>query len=220
MDTKEKILDAAEELFAEHGFAATSMRAITTAADVNLAAVNYHFGSKEGLFIAVLRRRFDVINAERLRMLDTAVRKAGDRPIEVEEILRALFDPAFRTVRALGESGRRFMRLAGRMHTETQPHLMEEFLSLFRELVPPFQDALQRALPDLDLVEMHRRIQFAIGSMAYALMWGDDLQLMPGMPDRTMDPDEIPEQLVLFCAAGMRAPQPHRTAASTKEANR
>src|ERR1700682_4102017 len=66
-DTKTRILDAAESLFMEHGFEATSLRSLTTAAGVNLAAVNYHFGTKEVLFRAVLTRRLDPMNQERGR---------------------------------------------------------------------------------------------------------------------------------------------------------
>src|SRR5947208_16884641 len=67
--TKERILDSAESLFMEHGFEATSLRSITAAAAVNLAAVNYHFGSKEELFQAVLTRRLDPMNHARLSFL-------------------------------------------------------------------------------------------------------------------------------------------------------
>ena len=60
--TKERILGAAEELFAQHGFAGTSLRQVTSRADVNIAAVNYHFGSKENLVNEVFRRRMDEMN--------------------------------------------------------------------------------------------------------------------------------------------------------------
>src|SRR5580765_1237727 len=78
-DTKSKILDAAEELFMEHGFEATSLRLITTAATVNLAAVNYHFGSKEELFQAVLTRRLDPMNRDRMQLLSSYEARAGPR---------------------------------------------------------------------------------------------------------------------------------------------
>ena len=78
--TKDRILDAAESLFMEHGFEATSLRSITAAAGVNLAAVNYHFGSKEELFQAVLTRRLDPMNQERVDLLDRFERDAAPAP--------------------------------------------------------------------------------------------------------------------------------------------
>src|SRR5689334_23896660 len=94
--TKEKLLDAAEALFMVHGFEATSLRALTAAADVNLAAVNYHFGGKEELFQAVLTRRLDPMNQERVELLTRLERKAAPAPLSCDRILMALFVPALR----------------------------------------------------------------------------------------------------------------------------
>src|SRR6185312_11029386 len=87
--TKDRILDAAEALFMEHGFEATSLRAITTAAGVNLAAVNYHFGSKEELFQSVLTRRLDPMNQERVALLTELERGAAPGPVACDRILSA-----------------------------------------------------------------------------------------------------------------------------------
>ena len=89
VDTKSRILDAAEELFMEHGFEATSLRLITTAANVNLAAVNYHFGSKEELFQAVLTRRLDPMNRDRMQLLTAYEAASGGSPLTCEKIGRA-----------------------------------------------------------------------------------------------------------------------------------
>src|SRR5947209_14578204 len=94
--TKARILDAAEALFMEHGFEATSLRALTAAAGVNLAAVNYHFGSKEELFQAVLTRRLDPMNQERLELLTRLEAKFAPLPLSCDRILMALFVPALR----------------------------------------------------------------------------------------------------------------------------
>src|SRR3982750_4118509 len=93
-DTKARMLDAAEALFMEHGFEATSLRSITAAAGVNLAAVNYHFGSKEELFQAVLTRRLDPMNHARLSLLTRLEAAAAPQPLSCEKILTALFVPA------------------------------------------------------------------------------------------------------------------------------
>ncbi|NUS83332.1 MAG: helix-turn-helix transcriptional regulator, partial [Streptomyces sp.] len=86
--TRDRLLDAAERLFGEHGFAATSLRTVTVAAEANVAAVNYHFGSKEGLLRAVVERAMAAVNGERLRLLEE-LRAAGDRQPTVEELVRA-----------------------------------------------------------------------------------------------------------------------------------
>src|SRR5882724_1371308 len=94
--TKARILDAAEALFMEHGFEATSLRQITATAGVNLAAVNYHFGSKEELFQAVLTRRLDPMNQERIALLTRFEREAAPHALSCERILAAMFIPALR----------------------------------------------------------------------------------------------------------------------------
>src|SRR5437868_9978051 len=98
-DTKTRILDVAEGLFMEHGCEATSLRQLTAAAGVNLAAVNYHFGSKEELFQAVLTRRLDPMNQERIERLDRLEREAAARPLTCERILSAMLIPALRLAR-------------------------------------------------------------------------------------------------------------------------
>src|SRR6186997_1363866 len=104
--TKPRILDAAEALFMEHGFEATSLRAITAAAAVNLAAVNYHFGSKEELFEAVLTRRLDPMNEQRIELLTRLEAKAAPAPLSCDRILLALFVPALRLARDPARGGK------------------------------------------------------------------------------------------------------------------
>src|SRR6266852_4816583 len=87
-DTKTRILDAAEKLIGEKGFEATSLRDITAEAQVNLAAVNYHFQSKDSLIDAVIQRRIEPVNRRRIEMLDTA----GPDP-SVEQIIEAFLGP-------------------------------------------------------------------------------------------------------------------------------
>src|SRR3954467_11365308 len=107
--TKERILDSAETLFMEQGFEGTSLRAIPAAANVNLAAVNYHFGTKEELFQAVLTRRLDPMNQERIELLERVEHEAGGKPASVEKVSVAMLIPALRLARDEKRGGKNFL---------------------------------------------------------------------------------------------------------------
>ena len=212
-DTKARILDAAELLFSEHGFRATSMRAITSAGDVNLAAAHYHFGSKEAVLSAVLRRRLEPINRRRLEAVRTAVETAGAGVPSIEEILEAFFDPAFETVDRMGEAGARFVRLAGRLHSDPDDDARELFMLQFREIVPAFFDAFRRALPGHSEQVVGWKMHFLVGALAHTLAWtrkpGDTSTVGPLGP--ATEPREVRDTLIAFCAAGLRAQVATRT---------
>src|SRR5438045_7607516 len=128
IDTKQRILDSAERLFAEHGFEGTSLRTIIADAKVNLAAIHYHYRSKEALLDAVIFRRLEPINRERLRLL--AECEAGVGPLSLEGVLEAFFAPAVR-VGADPICGKIFCRLIGRIFSEEKslfPHIIKEHL--------------------------------------------------------------------------------------------
>lgn len=203
-DTKERILDAAEKLFADFGFDGTSMRAVTGEAGVNLAAAHYHFGSKEALLTAVLARRFDPINRQRLMMLD-ALEASTPNPT-IDDLLRAFFEPAFHEIGALGETGIRFVQLAGRMHSAANARVRTLFLHLFREVIGRFVPAFHRALPGVSDGGLHWKLHFMVGAMAHVLAYSphDDCAAILGAGG--FDPDEALEALLTFCSAGMRAP--------------
>src|SRR5256885_9532365 len=120
-ETRTRILDAAEELFMQHGFEATSMRLLTGKAGVNLAAVNYHFGSKDALIEALFRRRLDPMNGARIAELDRLETESAGRALAAEAIIRAFVGPSLRLMEDKS-GGRNFIRLLGRTYTEpTKP---------------------------------------------------------------------------------------------------
>ncbi len=122
-DTKTLILDAAESLFGEHGFDGTSLRKLTGVAGVNLAAVNYHFRSKEGLLDALFDRRLEPMNLQRLDLLDEVQQQSGDQPWPLEKVLHALLWPPLNLWHDHETGGARFMRLLGRIHSEPSPQV-------------------------------------------------------------------------------------------------
>ena len=207
-DTKERILDAAERLFADHGFPATSMRDITQEAGVNLAAVNYHFGSKEALLIAAVERSTAPVNRARLERLDALETAAGDAPVETEQIVRAFLTPLFEKWCEWGQGDPKFLKLVGRIHAEVDQELRAKFIKQFDTIFRRFTASFQRSRPELEPVEVHWRVLFLIGSMAYTT-WGASIIKTDDHARR--DPTQILESLIQFATAGMAAaplPQP------------
>lgn len=205
--TKEQILDAAEKLITERGIDAVSLRAITAAADVNLAAVHYHFGSKDALVHKVFERRIRPMNEERLRQLEAAEKAAGPGPLAVETVLRALIEPAMR-VAAQHERGPQLMMMCGRIYAERSMAAQDAFDDLFREVVVRFREAFARALPELPPEELGWRVHFAAGVMVHTMMASDKLQRFSGGLCDPRDTAAAVERMIGFCAAGMRAGLP------------
>ena len=203
--TKERILDTAEHLFAAHGYAATSLRSIIAEAGVNLAAVHYHFHSKEALLEAVILRRSVPANHERLVLLDQFEKEAGGNPVPLEKVIEAFVAPTFRMARDPQSGGMVFMRLLGRLHAEGD--LLPGILtSKFGDVLERFGRALRRALPDLSQQELFWRLNLAIGALAQTLRGGSkDLQTL-GDLSLSFDSEAALERLVAFLSAGFRAP--------------
>jgi len=207
--TKGRILDAAETLFMEHGFEATSLRLITAAAGVNLAAANYHFGSKEELFQAVLTRRLDPMNQARVTLLDRYERAAAPATLGCEPILAALFIPALDLARDPARGGANFLRLLGRAYADPAPFI-RQFLSLqYAPMIARFKDAFARALPHLPRKELSWRLHFIMGALSYTLAGTDALKIIAELNPVETDNDEILlRRLAPFLLAGLTAPLP------------
>jgi AcrR family transcriptional regulator len=197
-DTKEALLDAAEALFEEQGASATSLRAITERAGVNVAAVNYHFGSKDGLVLAVMERRIRPLNEQRLALLD---RLEAEGRADLEAVLEALLAPALQY--AEGRQG--FLRLLGRLHFEADPKVRGLLLQNFSEVVRRFVAALHRQLPHLTPEDVLWRLHFSIGAMAMAATNRQDLARFSRGACDGGDSREATRRLVAFLAAGFRA---------------
>ena len=167
--TPDKIMDAAEHLFVRHGYAATSLRAIASMAEVNLAATNYHFGSKKELFAAVFHRCVQPINAQRLSLL--ARLEESEHQLTIKAILEAFFSPLVDTVK----QNQRVPAMIGRIYAEseslTKPILEREF----GEVAARYQTAIAGVLPDLPAAELRWRFHFMIGSMIHLLQFNAPL---------------------------------------------
>lgn len=206
-DTKTRILDAAEQLFMEHGFEATSLRSLTSAAGVNLAAVNYHFGSKEVLFQAVLTRRLDPMNQERIELLDGLEREASGRAISVEKVLFAMLIPALRLARDEERGGKNFLRLLGRAYADPAPFIRHFLSAQYVEMIGRYKEAFLKALPHLSRQELTWRLNFVMGALSYTLAATDALELFAQVTATDKGNDELLlQRLAPFLVAGLKAP--------------
>ncbi|MCC7327953.1 MAG: TetR family transcriptional regulator [Burkholderiales bacterium] len=207
--TKARLLDAAEALFMEHGFEATSLRVITAAADANLAAANYHFGSKEELFQAVLTRRLDPMNRERVQLLDRFERESAPEPLRCERILSALFIPALRLARDRERGGTNFLRLLGRAYADPAPFIRRFLSDQYALMIARFKTAFGRALPQLPRKELSWRLHFIMGALSYTLAGTDALKIIAELNPLDTNNDEILlRRLAPFLLAGLTAPLP------------
>jgi AcrR family transcriptional regulator len=205
--TKERILDTTERLFSEQGYAATSLRSIIAEAGVNLAAVHYHFHSKEALLEAVILRRSVPANHERLALLDQFEKEAGENPPTLEKVIEAFVAPTLHMSRDPQSGGMVFMKLLGRLHAEGD--LLPRILtSQFGEVLERFGAALRAALPDLPPEELFWRLNLALGALAQTLRGGSkDLQTISDL-SLSFNSETALERLVAFLSAGFRAPVP------------
>ena len=206
-DTKERLLDAAEALFAAEGFHTPSLRAITAAAGANLASVNYHFGSKEALLEAVLARRLQPLNRlrrARLEAVRLAAREAGSRP-PVREVLDAFVEPTLR-FRDDGPGAEAFLRLVGRAIAEPDDTIRRIFMRHMEPLFFLLYDTLAEALPQLSPGDLFWRLHFALGAMSHTMCMAGRFQLLPAGVMPPADAVSLNNLLLSFLTAGMEAP--------------
>jgi len=198
--TRQRILGAAEELFAERGFAAASLRQVTAAAKVNLAAVNYHFGSKNNLIEEVFRRRLDELSQRRLeRLADVAQSESAT----LETLLDAFITPALE-LSLDREGGSVFMRVLARAFAEHNSNLRRFLSKNYGYVLKDFATAFARLLPQLDREELYWRLDIAVGALTYAMADFGMIQRRSGESERAHR-ENMAKHLIHFTAAGLRA---------------
>ena len=198
--TKDRILGAAEELFAQHGFAGTSLRQVTSQADVNIAAVNYHFGSKENLVNEVFRRRMDEMTAARLTQLECALR---DHPGKLSAMLAAFVEPALAMAQE-GHSGGAFVRVIARAYAEKNDNLRKFLSDHYGHVLREFAKAIASCVPGLSKQELYWRLDFLAGALTYAMA---DFGLIkrPAGVDEAEHRAHAARELIRFAEAGFLA---------------
>lgn len=200
--TKERLLTAAEDLFAQFGFAGTSLRQVTTRADVNIAAVNYHFGSKENLVNEVFRRRLDELSQRRLEALDKAQAQAEP---DLESVLAAFIEPALALTLDRHGGGSSFVRVLARAYAEKNERLRKFLSDNYGHVLREFAKAISAHAPNLGKEELYWRLDFIAGALTYAMA---DFGLIkrPGNVGERTHCQRSAQALIRFAAAGLRAP--------------
>lgn len=200
---RERILDVAERLFAEHGMTGVGLRAITTEAKVNLASIAYHFGSKDGLLEALFAKRAAPIAEERLRLLALACEK--NDPPELDRILDAFLRPALTLGVEPRFGGPAFVKLRARLGTEPETLSRKILSKAFDRSSRKFIDAFARALPKLPRAEIEWRFHFMLGTMFYTMADSGRIQ---ALTNGRCDPGDVTRALhhmIPFLAAGFRS---------------
>jgi AcrR family transcriptional regulator len=199
-NTKERILGAAEELFAQHGFAGTSLRQVTSRADVNIAAVNYHFGSKENLVNEVFRRRMDEMSGQRMARLRAAVEAD---PADLEGILAAFVEPPLAMAQDR-HGGGAFIRVIARAYAEKNDSLRRFLSEQYGHVLRAFAKAIAGCMPGLSKEELYWRLDFLAGALTYAMADFGMIKRPVGMSEQEHR-QRAARELIRFAAAGFKA---------------
>ena len=201
---KERILDAAERLFARHGFYGISVRDITEAAGVDVALVSYHFGGKRELFAAVFQRRAELLNPERLAMLEEVTRAALPGVPTLEDIVNAFTHPLLERSARGGPGWKSYFALVAQVNNspEWAPVLMTQH---FDPLVEKFIAVLREALPGCSAREIYWGYQFLTGALTLTFAETGRIDTLSDGLCKSSDLDSVHERLAPFVAAGFRA---------------
>lgn len=200
---RDEILDAAEQKFADYGYAGTSLRDIVEQANVTQALVNYYFGSKNGLFVEVYRRRGGEIAERRMRLLQEL--KESNKPVAVIDIVRAYLAPAFEMRGTAG--GRAFIRLQARLHTEPMESAYELRRETYDESTRAYVELLAQHLPHLSRKTIYWRLIHLIGAYLYVISDAHRIDEISGGAVTGKDDAEAFAQLTAFVAGGFCAPE-------------
>ena len=209
-DTRERLLDAAEQIFAERGFEGASMRAVTQAAGASVSAANYHFGSKEALLRETLLRRVGPLNERRLARLDALEADANGRSLELETIVEAFLRPVFEEHAASDDATARFRQVAARIYSDPPGVVSAMKRELFGPIVTRFVAALAIALPEKSREEIELGFQLTVGVMVHVI--SGHLVTVPGQEEgececwtARLSDESVLQQMIAYVVAGLRA---------------
>ena len=199
--TKERLLVVAGELFADRGFDSVSLRMITDRANVNLASVNYHFGSKEELIGAVVDDIVRPVNERRLSLLSLIDYTTQD---PIRKIIHAFIDPVF-DLSDSGNDDNKYYKLISRCIASRDERVSSIIIKQFPEVLAQFVSALTKALPSINSNSAHLKIMFMAGALAHSLFHYENLLLISEGRFDLNSTEVLKSELVSFLLTGMNA---------------
>lgn len=201
---KERILDAAEELFAEHGFDGVTLRTISSAAGVDVALANYHFGPKRDLFDAVLNRRAEVLNKVRSDALDACIESAAPGNPTVDDIIHAYLSPMGEIQGSADDGWRHYFALVA--YVNNSPEFGRKLMSqYFNPLVTRFIEALKKALPEAEDEALYWGYHYLSGALTLTMADTGRLDTLSGGLAKSSNVEKGYAHMIPFIAAGFRA---------------
>jgi AcrR family transcriptional regulator len=200
--TRTRILRAAEKIFARGGYRAMTLRDVTNEANVNLAAVNYHFGSKTNLMHALIRERFEPINQQRLTLLAERVDAHGLKAVPLTEIYNALFRPLFTGMESAPANDTTLIQIIGRALTEPADFMRTLHKEFFAELLQTFMREIKRSCPELSQEQLQYRFFLSISTMIGTVIEQVRLEGISGGKLDGTNLDRILKELTNFVVAG------------------
>ncbi len=207
--TCEKLMDCAEKIFAEKGYDKASIREITNAANVNLASVHYHFGSKEKLLQKLLDRKLHWLNHQRLNALKTLEKKSKSKALKPSQILEAFFGTLLDMLDEKDYGGEMFLRLLGRSSLEPNCIISSISNGKSNAVTQRFRDALFKALPNVPKNEIVWRFHFMVGATSYAIS-GNGLNKLFVTAEiseaESVSKRLLKKRLMSFLLGGLRSP--------------
>lgn len=205
--TRERLLDVAEQLFAQRGLDAVSVRDITQGARASLGAITYHFGTMRKLIVAVFDRRMAPLTRQRLEALDAVEKAAGNGPLPLEGVLEAMFRPAVMEAMTGDRAGIVFGKLMARSMMDLNPPLEKHIHGHIGPVIRRFDAALMRAMPELTLEDVFWRMHLLVGGLHQSLLMMDR-KPPGGAPPLRLDAETYLRRFVAFAAAMFRAQLP------------
>jgi AcrR family transcriptional regulator len=218
-DTRGRILDAAERLFAQRGIDAVSLREITRVADVNIAAIHYHYGSREGLVRAVLDRVVVPLNRMRIGLLDAARAGKPSGAIPVAALLDAFIRPDLLAIEALRDDGVWVARFLGRTYSQPTPLVEQIMREQFADVAARFIPELARSLPHVGPGEIAWRMTWCVVGVIVALFAQATPRGVPG-PFDTGDVEGTLARVIAFVEPGLSAPAARKPEPSKRRRSR
>ena len=202
--TRAQIIAAAEGLFADKGFRAMTLRDVTRVAKVNLAAVNYHFGSKHDLMREVIGTRIEPINVERLQRLDALIEQHAPKPVPLIDIFDTLFRPLFESDRSKSGPNPALIKMIGRVFSEPADFMRGMHQHFFQELSRRYIVELKRTCPKLSDESLRYRFYLSISTMLGTTINQVILENLSANQSTPPSYEKIVDELIRYAAAGFQ----------------